>query len=128
MQARAGERGIRGQFVRFLLVGALNTAFGYAVFALLVLAGLPSMPALVATYVAGVLFNFATTRRLVFRRAAGAATFARFVAAYVVIYFFNAGLLKALESAGAHPLAGQALCIPVVAVFSFFLFKLHVFK
>jgi hypothetical protein len=49
-------------------------------------------------------------------------------AAYVVIYFFNAALLKALEFAGTHPLAGQALCVPVVAVFSFFLFKLHVFK
>src|SRR5512144_2922228 len=112
MHASDGEVGARWQFIRFLIVGALNAAFGYAVFALLVLAGLPSMPALVATYVAGVLFNFATTRRLVFRKAAGAATFARFVAAYVVIYFFNAALLKALESAGAHPLAGQALCIP----------------
>ena len=128
MHAGADDGDTRGQFIRFLLVGALNTAFGYAVFVLLVFAGLPSMPALVGTYVMGVLFNFATTRMLVFRRAAGAATFARFVAAYIVIYFFNAGLLKVLESAGVHPLAGQALCVPVVAAFSFFLFKLHVFK
>ena len=40
----------------------------------------------------------------------------------VVIYFFNAGLLKVLESGGACA-RGPGARHPVVAVFSFFLFK-----
>jgi glycosyltransferase involved in cell wall biosynthesis len=47
--------------------------------------------------------------------------------AYVVIYFFNAGLFKLVEAAGAGPLLTQAPCLPVVAVFSFLVFKFPVF-
>ena len=108
-------------------MGLLNTVFGYAVFAGLVVAGVPPMPALVATYVAAVPFNFFTTGRFVFHRTALEA-FPRFVAAYVVIYLFNAGCYKAVEGFGAGPLLAQALCIPVIAAFSFMLFKLHVFR
>jgi putative flippase GtrA len=115
------------QFLRFLVVGAINTLFGYSVFAGLVLAGMPPVPALVLTYVVGVLFNFFTTRRFVFSRAPRASLL-RFIGAYVVIYFFNLGLFKAFEMAGAPPLVAQALCLPVVAVFSFFLFKFQVFR
>jgi putative flippase GtrA len=115
------------QFMKFLFVGAINTAFGYGVFAALVLGGVPPMPALVVTYGVGILFNFMTTRRIVFERR-GNSTFRRFVAAYVVIYFFNLGLYQLLAAFGAAPLVAQAICVPVVAVFSFFLFKFLVFK
>jgi putative flippase GtrA len=114
------------QFVKFLFVGLLNTLFGYAVFAALIYAGMPAMPALVLTYVTGVLFNFVTTGRLVFSRSRG--TLARFIAAYVVIYFFNLALFKTVEAFGAGPLVAQALCLPVVAVFSFLLLKFQVFR
>jgi putative flippase GtrA len=114
------------QFAKFLAVGLLNTAFGYTVFAALIYAGLPPTPALVATYGVGVPFNFVTTRRLVFARSH--ASLARFIAAYVVIYFFNLALFDALRAAGATPLAAQALSLPVVAVFSFLLFKFKVFR
>jgi putative flippase GtrA len=115
------------QFLRFLAVGVLNTAFGYGVFAALVLLGMAPMPALVLTYIVGVMFNFTTTRRFVFAQSPHA-SFARFAAAYVVIYFFNAGLYELVSMAGAGPLATQALCVPVVAVFSFLLFKFQVFR
>jgi len=117
------------QFLRFLVVGGVNTLFGYSVFAVLVFVGMAPMPALVLTYVAGILFNFYTTRTFVFGAApATVSSFLRFVAAYGVIYLFNVALYKAMEGAGAGALAAQALCLPVVAVFSFFLFKLHVFR
>ena len=114
------------QFVKFLFVGLLNTLFGYAVFAALIYAGIPAMPALVLTYVVGVLFNFVTTGRLVFSRSS--ASLARFIAAYVVIYFFNLALFKTVEALGAGALVAQALCLPIVAVFSFLLFKFQVFR
>lgn len=114
------------QFLRFLVVGALNTAFGYAVFAGLVLAGMPPMPALVVTYVVGVVFNFATTGRLVFGHA-GWEPFVRFVAAYVAIYLFNVALYHVAARFVASPLVAQASCVPVVAVVSFAIFRLRVF-
>jgi len=126
----AGE--IRGpgtarQFAKFLAVGLLNTLFGYTVFAGLVLAGLAPMPALVITYVVGILFNYFTTGRFVFGHA-GAGALLRFIAAYGVIYLFNVALYRAVEAMGAGPLLAQALCLPVVAVFSFVLFKFRVFR
>ena len=117
------------QFVRFLAVGLVNTLFGYGVFAAAVLAGLVGMPALVLAYLVGVPFNYFFTGRFVFGgtpRTRG--SFLRFVAAYVVIYVFNALLYRGIETAVVAPLLAQALCIPVVAVFSFLLFKLHVFR
>jgi putative flippase GtrA len=115
------------QFIKFLVVGAGNTVFGYSVFAALILCGVAAVPALVITYMVGVPFNFFTTRRFVFARAP-TSSFPRFVAAYVVIYFFNLGAFRLVEATGAGALVTQALCIPVVAVFSFVLFKFQVFR
>ena len=120
---------LSAQFLRFLVVGVVNTLFGYAVFAGLVLAGVAPLAALVVCYVVGVPFNYLTTGRFVFasaRRSAG--SFIRFVAAYVMIYIFNAVLYRGVEAMVGAPLAAQALCIPLVAVFSFLLFKLHVVR
>lgn len=127
MAGEAGPARTGAQFLRFLAVGALNTLFGYGVFAGLVLAGLAPMPSLVLTYVVGVLFNYVTTGRLVFGHAGGGALL-RFIAAYVVIYLFNLALFRGAEALGAGPLLAQALCLPVVAVFSFVLFKFRVFR
>ena len=124
-RGRTGNHPV-SQFVRFLFVGALNTLFGYAVFAAQVLAGIPPGPALIGTYVVGVIFNYFTTGRLVFSGHDG--TLARFILAYVVIYFFNWGLFTVVSWAVPNALVNQALCIPVVAVFSFLLFKRFVFR
>lgn len=115
------------QFLRFLVVGLLNTLFGYSIFAGLTLAGVSPTLALLLTYVVGVLFNFVTTRRFVFNQSARASLW-RFIGAYILIYFFNLGLYKIFEPSGLLPLWVQALCLPVVAVFSFLLFKFQVFK
>jgi putative flippase GtrA len=114
------------QFVRFLGVGLLNTAFGYSVFAGLVLAGMAPMLALVIAYVLGVIFNYFTTRRMVFAGQHG--SLLRFVAAYVVIYLVNVALYEIASALGAGPLLAQALSLPPVAVFSFLLFKFKVFR
>ena len=115
------------QFARFLVVGAVNTLFGYSVFAGLVLAGMAPMPALVLTYVVGIAFNYFTTGRYVFGHA-GSGALLRFIAAYGVIYLFNVAIYRGVAGLGAGPLLAQALCLPVVAVFSFVLFKFRVFR
>ena len=124
--ALPGDRA-RAQFIRFVVVGALNTVFGYAVFALLIMALMPPQPALLLTYVVGVIFNFWTTGRWVFGHARLDA-FPRFVFAYMIIYLFNSALFHGIGRLDAPPLVAQALCIPIVAVFAFFLLKFRVFR
>jgi len=112
--------------MRFIAVGVLNTLFGYGVFSAAILVGANPFVALVIAYAVGVVFNFFTTGRLVFRERR--ASIVKFVFAYVLIYLFNAALYWLLATTGANPLLVQALCIPVVTVFSYTLFNTFVFK
>lgn len=59
-----GDQGF-SQFVRFILVGVVNTAVGYLIFAGFVLLSVPAQTALAAAFVLGVLWNFGTHARLV---------------------------------------------------------------
>ena len=103
-------------FVRFGFVGLLNTAFGYTVFALLVLAGIWPGAALVGSTIAGVAFNFQTSRRLVFRSRGRAL---RFVAVYAVVLAVNWAALRALRWCGLPDLESQALPVLPIAALSF---------
>jgi putative flippase GtrA len=111
-------------FLRFGVVGLLNTAFGYAVFAVLILVGLWPGAALTAATVAGVAFNFQTSRRLVFRSQGRGV---RFVAVYVAILLLNWGALRGLQSTGLTSLVSQALLVVPLAVISFVAQRVLVF-
>ncbi len=103
-------------FVRFLVVGALNTAIGYGIYALLILAGSPASAALLLATCVGVAFNFAIARTLVFR-ARGYGALARFLLVYTGSYLLNLGLLRIVRGAWiADPLLAQLLCLPIVVI------------
>ena len=53
------------KFARFLLVGVLNTIFGYFLYGTLILIGLDYKYAVLLATILGDLFNFQTTGRLV---------------------------------------------------------------
>lgn len=103
-------------FLRFGLVGLINAAFGYTVFALLVLAGIWPGVALLAAASAGVAFNFQTSRRLVFRTSGRAL---RFVAVYAVVLAANWAALRVLRWCGLPDLESQALLTLPIAALSF---------
>ncbi|MES2972787.1 MAG: GtrA family protein [Pseudomonadota bacterium] len=115
------------RFVRFLLVGLLNTGIGYALFTLFTLTGFSSATALGMTYVFGVISNFFTTGRLVFGTARPA-LFLKFVGVYLVIYLINLGLLGVLTDNGINKLLAQAALVPFMAVLSYVGFRHYVFK
>ena len=106
------------RFIKFLVVGGLNTGFGYAVYALSVLAGVPSQYALIAAYVIGVTWNYFTYARLVFD-AQGWRRLPAYVLVYFALYGFNAVALAGLTGTGLHPLLAQACVVPFAAVLSF---------
>ena len=115
------------RFVRFLVVGALNTLFGYGVFSLLVLTGLGAGLSLFVATVLGVLFNYVTTGRLVFA-ARGLGRLPWFVAVYGLTFLINLWSLKGLASAGFSPFLAQALLLPFVTILAFVLNKTFVFR
>jgi putative flippase GtrA len=120
------RRAPSAQFIRFLLVGVLNAAIGYALFVMFSAAGLSAGPALALTYVFGSIANFFTTGGLVFRASNPRLIF-RFLATYVVVYFVNLACLHGLMTMGTPKLLAQAILVPFVAVLSFLLFKSFVF-
>jgi putative flippase GtrA len=102
------------QFFRFICAGLLNAAFGYGVFALLLLTGAGVGTALVVATVGGIAFNFQTSQRVVFR---SAGRVVRFVAMYCAVLALNWLALRAFHAFGLSELQGQALLVlPIGAI------------
>src|ERR1051325_7699401 len=57
---------LQSHFIRFLIVGGINTVFGYGVFAILILLHVPYAIAAFLSTCAAVLFNFKSYGTLVF--------------------------------------------------------------
>jgi putative flippase GtrA len=102
------------RWIRFLLVGVVNTAFGYLLFAAFVLAGAPRLWAVVGMTALGALFNFRSIGHLVFARN-DLTLLPRFMGVYVGQCAVNAVALDKLSQAGLSPLAGQAILVPFLA-------------
>jgi len=112
--------------VLFVIAGGLNTAFGYGLFALLLLAGMHRVPAMLIATVAGVLFNYAFTGRVVFDNR-GFGRLPHFVAAYAVVYLINVAVMEALVAAGAAPYLAGAASIVVAAAAAYWIQSRYVF-
>jgi putative flippase GtrA len=114
-------------FGRFLVVGALNSAVGYALFAVLVLAGVVPEVALLIATILGVLFNFTTTGHFVFGSHDRSRIW-RFAGVYAAIYLLNALALHYLTYAGMAPLLAQLLLTPAAAIAAFLALRGFVFR
>jgi len=114
-------------FLRFLVVGGINTVFGYGVFALFILLGLHYVLAVLLGQICGILFNFKTTGTIVFKNRNNRLIF-RFFGVYVITYFSIVGLLKLFDMAGVTPLVAGAIIVLPMGVVSFLLMRKLVFK
>ena len=117
---------MRNRFVRFFLVGGLNTVFGYSIFAVCILIGIPyPVAALVATAL-GVLFNFKSYSLLVFASHDNRLIF-RFLAVYGICYVVGLAPLAWAKAHGVPILWMAAICALPMAAFAFTLQRLLVF-
>lgn len=114
------------QFLRFLVVGAMNAAFGYGVFALLVWLGLPYPAAIGLATVAGVAFNFQSTGRLVFG-GAPSSRLVRFIGVYGVVYLINVLAVAGLLRLGLNVYLANAVALLPLAVIAYMLQRTFVF-
>lgn len=122
------EDNLKRQLLSFLLVGILNTAFGYSLFALFIYLGLYYPLAVLLSTILGVLFNFKTIGKLVFGSSDNGLIF-RFILVYVITYLLNIFFLWLFKRLGFENmyLNGFVLLIPLAAV-SFLLNKFFVFR
>jgi putative flippase GtrA len=129
------SRGIAGRlrslwqvrFLRFLLVAGLNTVFGYALFAGLILLGVPYPLAAAVGTVIGIVFNFQTTGRLVFERH-DLALLLRFFAVYGISYVVGVLLLRWADHHGISVLVMAAVLAVPMGFFSYTLQRILVFR
>lgn len=113
-------------FLRFLVVGVLNTLFGYALYALFLFMGLHFTVAAFLATIIGILFNFKTTGVLVFKNKDNALVL-KFFAVYGVVYCVNILFLAIFDSFSVSAyLAGAILTLPM-AILSYLLMKKFVF-
>jgi putative flippase GtrA len=114
------------RILRFLIVGLLNTGFGYACYAGFVLAGAPLWLAVIASTSLSVLFNFASYGGLVFG-STSRRLLPRFVCFYFILGGLNFGLLRLLTFFGLGPLLAQAVLLPLFALVGYFAMRGFVF-
>jgi len=110
----------RRRFVKFILAGLLNTAFGYSIFVVFILLGTGPQIALILQFCIGVIWNYFTHARLVFEHI-GYKQLPLYCVCYAAIYGFNALSLNILTTGGVSPLVAQAILTPVIAVISYLL-------
>jgi putative flippase GtrA len=117
----------RHSSLRFLLVGVLNTAFSYAVYALLITIGLPIAWASLGALLIGVVWSFMTQGKIVFKKLSKASFF-KFVLNWTVIYFLNVELIYKLIQFNMNAYSAAAVATIPVTIISYFSMKYIVFK
>jgi len=114
------------RFVRFLFVGGLNTLFGFLVYSLLILINIHYALASLCSTIIGIIFNFFTTGRIVFRNKKSLLIFSFFVV-YGVVYLINLGFLKILNFFELNMILAGAILLLPMAIISYLLNKRFVF-
>ena len=115
------------KFILFLCVGLLNTLFGYSIFAFFLWIGLHfTISALIST-IAGILFNFTTFGRIVFKNNSYS-NLPKFVFIYALNYFLGVGVLYYCDQLDYNLYLVQAILLMPTAVLRYLLMKYFVYK
>lgn len=116
------------QFIRFLIIGAMNTAFAYGLYSLFIFLGCHYTLAVFLSTVIGICFSFKTLGAFVFNNPDNRLIF-KFFTVYGVCYVVNVGILRLLTATGMKNLYAAGLISSfLVAMVSFFLNKFIVFR
>ena len=115
------------RLLRFVVVGVVNTAVGFMIYALMLWVGLNYAAAAAVATVLGMLFNFKSTGWLVFGSSENRLLL-RFVAVYGVLYLVNVFALTALTSMGLSAYSAGLVTLLPAALLSYVLNKTLVFR
>lgn len=117
---------LRPQFVRFLIVGCMNTAFSYGLYAVFLWFGLNYALANGLALVLSLLVSFRSQGAFVFRNR-DPRRLPRFIAVWLGIYLFNVALIAFLIRLGYSAYVAGAIALVPVTLLSYILQKFAVF-
>lgn len=115
------------RFIRFLVVGGINTIFGYTVYSIFILLNIHYAFASFLSTICGIIFNFFTTGRIVFRNKNSSLIF-RFFLVYGITYLVNVSALSFFNAVRFNMLLAGAIMVFPLAILSYFLNKKLVFN
>jgi putative flippase GtrA len=120
------------QFVRFNVIGLVNTGVAYLLYAGLLYLDVHRQIALAADYALGLVLGFYLNRRFTFARGAEKGSvkreFGKMMLTFIPIYLLNGALLEAATQWGAINLyVSQIAILAIIAVLSFVAQKIYVF-
>lgn len=115
------------QFISFILVGGLNTAFGYSLWALLLYCGMHYALAVVVSTIISICFNFKTTGSIVFKNKNNKLIF-KFFQVYMITMFLNIFLLKIAKYLNFNLYIAGIFITGTLAVLTYLLQKFYVFR
>ncbi|MEO7027641.1 MAG: GtrA family protein [Caulobacteraceae bacterium] len=111
---------------RYYRVGVLNTAFGYALFSILVFFGINLYLAQIISHICGSAFNYYTYSRHVFH--GHHVQIWRFATSYMVNYLLGLGLLWAIHRAIPSAYLAGLLALACVSIINYVILKAFVFR
>lgn len=114
-----------GEIWRFYQAGVVNALVGFGLYALFVWAGLNIYVAQIVATILGVVFNYATYSRHVFRETAPAKL--RFAMSYVFNYLISLGALALVSQFLHSPYVAGVIAIGLTSVVNYFALKYLVF-
>lgn len=126
-----GNRQSLVQFIKFNLVGVLNTLVDFALFTLLIYVGMHYLAAQCIAYAGGVTNSYLCNKKWTFSNGSRttAAQIARFAAVNGVSFALSLVLLYLLgERFGVHPLAAKVGVTAITMIVNFTGTKLWVFR
>jgi hypothetical protein len=109
-----------------VVVGVMNTAFVYAVYALALLAGSSVLVGSFVSLLSGLVFGFKSQGHLVFENTRNSLFF-RYVLVWLLIYACSFGLISLFMALGQNAFVAGALALPFNAVIGYFLQRTVVF-
>jgi putative flippase GtrA len=107
------------QFVRYLLVGGLNTAISAVIIFIVQAAGARPVAANIVGYALGVALSFALNSRFTFRTAATRRSAMRFLIVVLVSYLANLATMLSVLRLTHAPYVAQLCGIPVYVIVGF---------
>lgn len=114
-------------FLRFILIGGLNTFLGWCVFSLTFLICKNEAISLFSSILFALIFNFLSHGIVVFRSLPFSKYFI-FASVYFLLYFVNYFILRiVLHLSNFSPILIQLLVVPIIAILSFILLSKLVF-
>jgi putative flippase GtrA len=118
---------LKYQFVRFLVVGGINTSVAYAAYAALLYTGLSYPAASFGALLLGIMFSFRTQGALVFRNR-DSRLLLRYACTWGAIYLLNTWLIGRLIELSIDVYIAGALAIFPLTIFSYIAQKFLVFN